>query len=83
MDMKQAWIDYKKEANKLKKYEKKIEKAQKQYNEYSEKALALSIDPEGSDMHCGISCISGRKSTVDILNCLQNTCDMKFKQDFD
>lgn len=34
MEVREAWITYKKEANKIKRYEKKIQKANKSYLEY-------------------------------------------------
>ena len=76
-------MDYKKELNKFKKFEKRLQRIHKFYNYFSEKALDVMIDPDQIDMSCSVQCILPSSTTKDILQCLYNTCKTKFLTDIE
>ena len=76
--MKNAWIEYRQEANQLKRYEKKIKKTQKLYAEYLEQANRVFVNPDKCDMHCGHTCVRDRIGINDIVNCMSNQCGCEF-----
>jgi hypothetical protein len=58
--LKNSWVSYKREANSLKKFEKRVAKTQKLYAEYLEQANRVFINPDKCDMHCAHSCVGDR-----------------------
>ena len=53
VELKRAWLEYKKELPRFRKIEKKVQRFQRLLNQLMEKASSLYINGELSDMNCG------------------------------
>jgi hypothetical protein len=82
-NLKDSWVSYKREANSLKKFEKRVAKTQKLYAEYLEQANKVFVNPDKCDMHCGHTCVREKAGVSEVLSCMQKECACEFLVEID
>jgi hypothetical protein len=81
--VKEAWVKYKRFANQLKKYEKKIEKLNNLYYDFLDTAAEAFLNGDECDMTCSYGCMANNSKLKKQLKCIKNDCQCTFNVDIE